>query len=94
MQVAAAYPCKPIAYAAGARAFEPTSSVRAVARLLTLLAALGAALPAPAAAREPSAMPGSLRCRLPRSAWHQDRPGGVLTAEFRARRATLVVRGC
>jgi len=32
--------------------------------------------------------------RLPRSAWHQRRPGGVLTATFHAGRATVVMRGC
>ncbi len=31
---------------------------------------------------------------LARSAWSQARPGGVLTASFRARHATLVARGC
>jgi alpha-D-xyloside xylohydrolase len=31
---------------------------------------------------------------LARSAWSQGRPGGVLRASFRARHATLVVRGC
>jgi alpha-glucosidase (family GH31 glycosyl hydrolase) len=31
---------------------------------------------------------------LPRSAWRQPRPGGVLVASFTARRASVAVRGC